>query len=71
MFREVVGSIIYLLMVKPLDKIPIGDSITIYGDRIVFANLTADPSNPENGAVWYRSDLGKFRYYDGSSVNNL
>lgn len=26
-----------------------------------FLGLTADPSNPQNGAIWYRTDLGKFR----------
>jgi hypothetical protein len=28
---------------------------------IQLGNLTADPSSPANGSIWYRTDLGKFR----------
>lgn len=30
-------------------------------DGLIVPVLDADPSSPQNGTIWYRSDLGKFR----------
>jgi hypothetical protein len=38
---------------------------------LAFGGVTADPSSPVTGGVWYRSDLNKFRYYDGTTVRSL
>lgn len=37
-------------------------------ETIIFDELTADPSSPEAGEVWFRTDLDRFRYYDGATV---
>lgn len=38
---------------------------------LAFAGVSADPSGQVNGDIWYRSDLGLIRYYNGSSVISL
>lgn len=38
---------------------------------VIFDELTADPGTPEAGEVWFRSDLDRFRYYDGATVHQF
>ena len=39
--------------------------ITIHG--VALQSLGADPSNPKAGQVWYRTDLGTIKGYNGTS----
>ena len=34
-------------------------------------SLAADPSNPIEGEVWYRTDTGELKFYDGTSVKTV
>lgn len=38
---------------------------------ISFGGVTADPSSLSTGNFWYRTDLNKFRYYDGTTTRSL
>lgn len=40
-------------------------------ESAVFDILTADPVSPEEGQLWYRSDLDGFFYYDGAGVRSF
>ena len=52
-------------------KLRVGEgTINIGSDYIDLSLLTSDPALTE-GRVWYRSDLGKIRYYDGSVIKEL
>ncbi len=56
---------------KSFDSSPeIGATITSQG--IILPGLTQDPMNPYPGQVWYRSDLGLVKWYDGiNNTNNI
>ncbi len=48
----------------------INAAITSQG--IILPGLVQDPSNPYAGQVWYRSDLGLVKWYDGiNNTNNI
>jgi hypothetical protein len=38
---------------------------------VSFGGVTADPSSLSTGNFWYRTDLNKFRYYDGTTTRSL
>lgn len=53
------------------NTLKIGDkTVVITGSYIDLPGLTSDPSLI-SGRMWYRSDLGKMRYYDGTNVKNF
>jgi len=43
---------------------------TAYLDKILLDSLTSDPSL-STGLMWFRSDLGRMRYYNGAEVISL
>jgi len=54
-----------------VDELKLGTrTISILSDYIDLAGLTSDPPLAE-GRMWYRSDLGRLRYTDGSVVVTL
>jgi hypothetical protein len=38
---------------------------------VSFGGITADPSSLTTGNFWYRTDLNKFRYFDGTTTRSL
>lgn len=79
MLREIKRKIInWLLRDIEIDylrvrNIKVGDNtVVIKGDRIVFPQLTADPSTLEAGMLFYRGDIDKWRYSpDGASIKDV
>lgn len=51
-----------------VDEVKVGNSVIIRPDSIVFETLSANPTLMQEGQLWYRADLGRFAYYDGSRV---
>lgn len=41
------------------------DQTTVTSQGVILPSLTSDPSNPEPGQEWYRSDAGVLAYMDG------
>ncbi len=59
-------------LLSDLAELRVGSNTTIIKpDSIVFESLTADPTSPTAGQIWYRSDLERFVYYDGTNVRIL
>jgi len=48
-------------------SIKVGASVYIRSDRISFTGAGSDPSLPVAGDIWYRTDSGALRYYDGAA----
>lgn len=40
-------------------------------ESIIFDELGADPGTPTAGQVWYRTDLERFRYFDGLTTHQF
>jgi len=51
-----------------VDELKVGNSVIIKPDSIIFEALTQDPQSPQEGQIWYRSDLGRLVYYDGTNI---
>jgi hypothetical protein len=45
--------------------------VSLGTETIIFDELAADPGTPESGQIWYRTDLERFRYFDGLTTHQF
>jgi hypothetical protein len=68
--RRFVSWLLDVEELKVPSQLKVGNTISITGDYIDMERLTSDPSAKE-GRLYYRSDLKRLRYMDGTTIIEL
>ncbi len=57
--------------IRAKTSVSAGDSITLKGDRLSVSGGTGDPGTLVAGDLWYRTDLGKFKFRNATTAVEL
>jgi hypothetical protein len=58
-------------IIRAKTKVSAGDTITMKGDRFSVAGAGSDPGTLVAGDLWYRTDLGRFKFRNASTAVEL